>query len=289
MMKFRTEIDHPSYPFKILPQTNMLFLGSCFAENFGNFFQQRGANALVNPFGTLYNPASVATAVKLLRDPQKLTEDYFYYFNNQWISFAHSTKFSHPDKSLFIENLSCQLNEASDFLRKTDLVFITLGTAFVYEFIPRNLLVANCHKIPNTQFHKRMLRVEDATFQLETLSSHLLSVKPDLKIIFTISPIRHLSDGFHQNQLSKSTLHLAVNQFVDNKSIFYFPAYEIVMDDLRDYRFYTDDLCHIASNAVEYIQTILLNSMCAPETIISLQQGEKEWKQKNHRPIQSKL
>lgn len=285
MLKFRTEIKIPKYPFQIFPDSKMLFLGSCFADNIGNFFVERDLNACVNPFGSLYNPASVALALNLLINPDDYSDKYIYNFNNHWISFAHSTKFSHNDKSIFLNNIQKQIQHSSSFLLQTDFIFITLGTAFVYNFIPRNLVVTNCHKIPNTQFSKTMLQVNDVVKTLSAILQSLKLMLPNLKIVFTISPIRHLSDGFHQNQLSKSVLHLSVNQLVDNESVFYFPAYEIVMDDLRDYRFYADDLCHIAPNAVSYILQQLLDSMCAHETILFLQQSEKKLKQKNHRPL----
>lgn len=285
MLKFRTEIKIPKYPFQILPDSKMLFLGSCFADNIGNFFIDHEVNACVNPFGSLYNPASIALALNFLINPDSYSDEYIYNFNNQWISFSHSTKFSHNDKSMFLNNIQEQLQLSSSFLSQTDFVFITLGTAFVYNFIPRNLIVANCHKIPNTQFLKTMLQVDDVVKTLSAILQSLKLMLPNLKIVFTISPIRHLSDGFHQNQLSKSVLHLSVNQLVDNESVFYFPAYEIVMDDLRDYRFYADDLCHIAPNAVSYILQQLLDSMCAHETILFIQQSEKKLKQKNHRPL----
>ena len=261
MLKFRTEIKIPKYPFQILPDSKMLFLGSCFADNIGNFFIDHEVNACVNPFGSLYNPASIALALNFLINPDSYSDEYIYNFNNQWISFSHSTKFSHNDKSMFLNNIQEQLQLSSSFLSQTDFVFITLGTAFVYNFIPRNLIVANCHKIPNTQFLKTMLQVDDVVKTLSAILQSLKLMLPNLKIVFTISPIRHLSDGFHQNQLSKSVLHLSVNQLVDNESVFYFPAYEIVMDDLRDYRFYADDLCHIAPNAVSYILQQLLISL----------------------------
>lgn len=285
MLKFRTEIKIPNFPFQILPDSKMLFLGSCFADNIGNFFLERDAKACVNPFGPLYNPASVALALNLLINPDSYSDKYIHNFNNQWISFAHSTKFSHNDKSIFLNNIQNQLQISSAFLSQTDFIFITLGTAFVYNFIPRDLIVANCHKIPNTQFFKSMLSVDDVVKTLSPILQSLKSMLPNLKIVFTISPIRHLNDGFHQNQLSKSILHLSVNQLVDGEYVFYFPAYEIVMDDLRDYRFYADDLCHIAPKAVSYIQQLLIDSMCSPDTIAFLLQSEKILKQKNHRPL----
>lgn len=284
-MKFRTELQISHFPFQILPSSKLFFLGSCFADNLGSFFALHLPKVVTNPFGTLFNPASIATAVNLLLDTKLFPGNFVHNFNNQWISFAHATKFSHSDEHLFYQNIHHELHKSSQDFLQTDLLFITLGTAFVYTFIPKNLIVSNCHKIPNQQFKKSMLSVDEVYNLLATMLHTLFQRLPHIKVIFTISPIRHLADGFHQNQLSKSSLLLAVDRLVDNSSVFYFPAYEILLDDLRDYRFYADDLCHVAPIAIQYIRQKFMDALCSPETIDFIKQSEKNFKQLNHRPL----
>lgn len=284
-MKFRTIIPTSSYPFNITHDHSIMLMGSCFSDHIGHFFQRSGFSTCSNSFGTLFNPISIAQDIELLLYPENWNENWIDYYDNQWISFAHYTKFSHSDKELFLQRIRQQLKEGSDFLRNADFLFLTWGTAFCYRLLERNLIVANCHKMPASMFQRNRLSIDEIVERYRLLFNHLQQVNPKLKVVFTISPIRHLSDGFHENTLSKSTLHLAAEELLDQKNIFYFPAYEILNDDLRDYRFYDADLTHPGSNAVEYIQELFSQSFFTPCTQEICRLKEKEYKAAHHQAI----
>ena len=285
-MKFRTELPIPKFPFKISYQDNILLLGSCFSTHIGNFLSKNRFHVLSNPFGTLFNPVSIGNVLKMSMNPELFTEDYRYFFDNRWVSFAHHGSFSHPDENIFTKQIDEQFNITQTFLQKTDFLFITFGTSYCYRFLERDLLVANCHKIPHTKFEKLRLKIDDIVKIYNDLLPLIYKCNPNIKIIFTVSPVRHLGDGFHENNLSKSVLHLAIEQLTDFKKVFYFPAYEILIDDLRDYRFYAEDLCHPSENAVHYIEEVFTETFFSKETKEKLKIIEKENKFLNHRKLQ---
>jgi len=284
-MKFRTEIPTPEYPFHISYQDKLMLLGSCFSDHIGNFFQEMRFDTLSNPFGTLFNPVSIANALKMCMNPELFNEQHIDFFNEKWISYAHHGKFSHPDKETFLQNIRQNLDKAHDFLNSANYLFITFGTAYCYRLIERDLIVANCHKIPANQFEKQLLTIEQIVGLYQDLLEQLRQFNPQLKIIFTVSPVRHLADGFHENQISKSMLHLSVNQLVDNTNTFYYPSYEMVQDDLRDYRFYAADLCHPSDAAVTYIREKLTEALFTPETQERMKEVVKENKAQGHRKM----
>ena len=288
-MKFRTEIPTPKYPFDINYQDKLMLLGSCFSDHIGNFFQEMRFDTLSNPFGTLFNPVSIANALKMCMNPELFNEQHIDFFNEKWISYAHHGKFSHPDKETFIQNIRQNLDKAHDFLSSANYLFITFGTAYCYRLIERDLIVANCHKIPANQFEKQLLTIEQIVGLYQDLLEQLRQFNPKLKIIFTVSPVRHLADGFHENQISKSTLHLSVNQLVDNINTYYFPSYEMVQDDLRDYRFYAADLCHPSDAAVTYIREKLTDAFFTPETQERMKEVVKENKAQGHRSLNATI
>ena len=282
-MKFRTEIPTPKYPFNISYQDKLMLVGSCFSDHIGNFFQEMRFDTLSNPFGTLFNPVSIANALKMCINPELFNEQYIDFFNEKWISYAHHGKFSHPDKETFLQNIRQNLDKAHDFLSSANYLFITFGTAYCYRLNERDIIVANCHKIPANQFEKQLLTIEQIVGFYQDLLEQLRQFNPQLKIIFTVSPVRHLADGFHENQISKSILHLSINQLIDNTNTFYFPSYEMVQDDLRDYRFYAADLCHPSDVAVTYIREKLTEAFFSPETQERMKEVVKENKAQGHR------
>ena len=282
-MKFRTEIPTPKYPFDINYQDKLMLVGSCFSDHIGNFFQEMRFDTLSNPFGTLFNPVSIANALKMSMNPELFNEQHIDFFNEKWISYAHHGKFSHPDKETFWQNISQNLNRAHNFLSSANYLFITFGTAYCYRLIERDLIVANCHKIPAAQFEKQLLTIEQIVGFYQDLLEQLRQFNPQLKTIFTVSPVRHLADGFHENQISKSILHLSINQLIDNTNTFYFPSYEMVQDDLRDYRFYAADLCHPSDAAVTYIREKLTDAFFTLETQERMKEVVKENKAQGHR------
>ena len=284
-MKFRTELNPNSYPFQIAYDDHLMFIGSCFSDHIGTFFKNIKFPTLSNPFGVLFNPASIALALRIAINPEKFDEKYIHYFNDHWISFAHHGKFSHSDKNLFLKNISDKLDETHDFLLKADYLFVTFGTAYYYQHKQREIIVANCHKIQGYEFEKKRLEIEEITFDYNMLFQEIRNLNPQLRIIFTVSPVRHLGDGFHENQLSKSILHLAIDQLVDDTGIFYFPSYEIVHDDLRDYRFYAKDLCHPGEQAIEYVQEKVKSVFFSEETLEEIKSIEKSNKMERHIPL----
>jgi len=285
-MKFRTEIPIPTYPWKIDYTHQLMCMGSCFAEHIGDFFKKNRFHTLVNPFGTLFNPMSIANGIELALHPENFSDNLVTLHNREWISFAHHGKFSHANKTLFFEQINQQLNETHTFLTKTDFLFLTFGTAYVYRHVERNFIVANCHKMPASTFEKYRLTIDDIVEKYRWIIHTLQSINPMLKIIFTVSPVRHLADGFHENQLSKSILHLAIEKILEKTShTFYFPAYEILNDDLRDYRFYGEDLCHPNDVAISYMKEMIIQSFFSKETELERKKVEKERKRAEHRPI----
>lgn len=286
MMKFRTEIPVPKYPFEIGLDSQILFLGSCFSEHVSAYFIERNFKALANPFGILFNPLSIAFAMDLMTGKQHLSERYFSFFEEKWISFAHHGKFSNPDRTMFEEGVKDSLETGSDFLQNADFLFVTLGTSYYYFHKEKELVVANCHKVPGTEFDKRRASVTDVCNAFLPFFAWREQHRPDLKVIFTVSPVRHLGDGFHENQLSKSILHLSIEKMQEtHENVFYFPSYEIFMDDLRDYRFYDKDLCHPSPQGVEYVREMVASSFFSDATRQKITEIEREIRRNGHRPL----
>lgn len=284
-MKFRTEIDIKPYPFRITRHDRILLIGSCFSDHIGNFFSESGFTVMSNPFGVLFNPYSIETGLRLGMDIAGFTDSFIHYHDNRWISFAHHGRFSHSDKDVFMENIRSQLAATNRFLQEADYIFITFGTAYYYRFSERNIVVSNCHKIPADEFKKERMEIPEIVTLYRDLIERIAQGNPKVKFIFTVSPVRHLGDGFHENLLSKSILHLAIDQLANNCSCFYFPSYEILMDDLRDYRFYAKDLCHPGEQAIDYIREKVKSSFFSDETRKEVKLFEKENKRKGHIPL----
>ncbi|MDX9848604.1 MAG: GSCFA domain-containing protein [Tenuifilaceae bacterium] len=252
---FRTVVEVKPFPFRIDFNTPVMMLGSCFTENIGAMLAERKLPALVNPVGVIYNPVSTALVLQRVISAKPYTEDDLNQYNGLWYSFHHHTSFSHIDKSQCLSRINDSLQASSKFWHSSKYLMVTFGTARVYHYKKTGLPVANCHKLPAREFDHSLLTVEEITTLWRDLINEIVHAKPDLKIVFTVSPVRHWKDGAVGNQISKSTLLLAVSQLVSDFSdrVFYFPSYEIVMDDLRDYRFYADDMLHPSPQAISYI------------------------------------
>ena len=283
-MQFRTIIPAPQYPFHIENEDTVMLVGSCFSDNMGHYFDTHRFDVCSNPFGVLFNPISIDRALRFMLQPDLFDKNrYFYKYRDLWVSFAHHGRFSKESFEEFEATIDENLERSAEFLRKTRYLFVTFGTAFCYKFIPRDLIVSNCHKIPNHQFDRMRLDVKKIVTQWNSTLTLLKEQCPDMKVIFTVSPVRHLGDGAHENALSKSILLLAVEKLVDNETTFYFPAYEYLMDDLRDYRFYAKDLCHPNDMAVSYLEEKLAESLFTEETAARMAEIEKENRFLNHR------
>ena len=229
----------------------LLFLGSCFADEVGGICRGLGFNALVNPFGVLYNPVSIARSVERLGSGKPFThDDVIAVGEGQYCTFSHNTAFCNASETELLEQVNRSLKAAHDHFLKSKWVVISLGTSWVFRHKETQLVVSNCHKLPARQFDREFLTVEQS---VDCLVKMLLAY-PEKQFIFTVSPLRHLKDGLHENQLSKAALLLAVDQVCKQfGNAHYFPAYEILLDELRDYRFYKEDMVHPTEQAVRYI------------------------------------
>ncbi|MCQ2123369.1 MAG: GSCFA domain-containing protein [Fibrobacter sp.] len=289
-MDFSTKVTLSESNFKIDYKSNLVFIGSCFADNISKRFTERKFHTLVNPLGVLYNPLSIENFFKKIAGGNGDSTE-------TWCRWDYQGNFSEAE-------LQEVVAETRDFLKKTDVVFITLGTAFVYFLKESGKAVANCHKEPADFFERRLISVEEAAEALKRTCKWIFRfAQDDVKIVFTVSPIRHLNDGAHGNNLSKSTLHLAVDkvcqEFANDASsvnkvssanigcadVTYFPSYEIVMDELRDYRFYAEDMTHLSKVAEDYIFEKMCNAYCSETTIANMKRVEKFMKTANHRVI----
>ena len=285
-MKFRTEIPIHNYPFDIGFDSPVMFLGSCFSEHVSGYFIERKFNVLANPFGILFNPLSIALALDLMTGKRQLSERYFQFFDEKWISFAHHGKFSNSDRVVFDTAVHQSVERGADFLKHADILFVTFGTSYYYYHKEKELVVANCHKVPAATFEKRRASVADISNAFLPFFEWRKTHRPELKVIFTVSPVRHLGDGFHENQLSKAILHLAIEKMQEiRENVCYFPSYEIFMDDLRDYRFYDKDLCHPSPQGVEYVLERVSSSFFTDATRQKITEIEKEIRRNGHRPL----
>lgn len=281
---FRTKVNIEISESPIHYQDGLLTLGSCFSENIGGKLQNAYFDVDINPFGVLFNPMSVAKSIQLLLDNKVFTEHDLFQNASMYCSFAHSTLFSGTDCVQTLTTINKRLKAAHLNLQKARFLLITFGTAWVYEF--EGNVVSNCHKLPASTFQRRRLTVAEIVTEYTILIHKLRTEFPKLQLIFTVSPIRHWKDGAHENNLSKSILHLAIDEL---KKIFpyvsYFPAYEIQLDELRDYRFFNSDMFHPSDLAVEYIWKRFGEVYFTAETQQILKKAEKLALQINHRSL----
>ena len=255
-MKLNTPVEIKPLDKRLTYKDSILFVGSCFADEIGNRCAERYFDARVNPFGVLFNPCSISDCLGLLEGyginaeqcsfiPEDVIET-----SGGFCSFHHHGSMARPTAQEFLDNANKVLADASDFYYREGWVVVTLGTAFIYTDKETGNVVANCHKLPADRFERTMISAD----QVYDALSQYVAARPGRQWIFTVSPVRHLSDGLHANTLSKATLHMGIDKLVNRYSnAHYFPAYEILMDELRDYRFYADDMMHPSAQAVDYI------------------------------------
>ena len=254
-MDFRTPVIIPESTFRIDHSTGIMLFGSCFSENMGSKLLEYKFQANVNPFGIVYNPFSVAAVVNRLLSNRNFSGTDLIFHNGVYQSFMHHGRFSHPDKNKCMENISRMFAEAAAFIPRTDVFFITFGTAYVYKLKSTGEVVANCHKFPPDTFIRERLTVKAIVKEWSGVINTISALNPAARFIFTVSPIRHWKDGAHENQISKSILHLAIGELQEmfTSALTYFPAYEILLDELRDYRFFAEDMMHPSGVATDYI------------------------------------
>ena len=284
-MDFRTKIDIPAFGFDISYASRCIFVGSCFAENIGNKLATTKIPTLVNPTGILYNPLSICKSIKNALLDKKYGDDDVFLSGGTWNSFDFHSRFSAPDKATCIENLNSASKAFADAIREADVMFVTFGTAYVYELADTGTIVCNCHKQPENRFVRRLLKPQEIIESWSKCIKDLMATNPNMRIVFTVSPIRHWRDGAHQNQISKSTLHLAINELNGHfQQTAYFPAYEIQMDELRDYRFYAADMVHPSEIAVQYIWERFGEAFFSEQTKSTIARIGKITAAANHRP-----
>jgi hypothetical protein len=249
--------------------------------------QRRKFPVLVNPFGVVYNPISVKLVLDRIFSTTPFTEDDLVHRNGLWFSYLHHTSFSSSQKETCLATINDELNKAISFIKHTKYLLITFGTARVYYLKKDGQPVGNCHKVPAKEFENFLISVDEIFVEWSVLLNKIFTLNKDIKVIFTVSPVRHWKDGAEGNQLSKSILHLAVNELIkiDPDKLFYFPTYEIMMDDLRDYRFYADDMLHPSQQAIEYIWDKFFESTIHEDSIILMKQIEKIMTAVEHRPF----
>ncbi|HLN73902.1 MAG: GSCFA domain-containing protein [Methylococcaceae bacterium] len=287
-MAFITEINIPEFPWKMDYSKSMMFFGSCFSENIGQKLLDMKFNIDLNPFGILYNPVSIANSLKILLEKRLFTKYDLFQDQGQWNSFYHHSRFSDTNRELALEKINSRISQSHEFLAKADFLLITFGTSWVYEYNRTGQVVSNCHKVPSSQFKRYRLDVSDIADSYSELIKELIRFNPKLKLVFTVSPIRHWKDGAVENQVSKSVLLLAIDQLVKglgNNYCKYFPSYEIMMDELRDYRFYADDMIHISPVGIDYIFERFSKVMITPESLATAKQVGKIRKALAHRPV----
>lgn len=274
-MNWRTEIDIPHSPWQITADSRLLLIGSCFSDSIGQKMLSYGLQATTNPTGVLYNPLSIVQSLNGDLPIELVEHDGLYH------SMAHHSSFSGTDSEQVLRR--CLLSQADlhRSLEQADIVFVTFGTAYVY--YRNGQVVANCHKLPEREFTRERLTVE----QIVTAWRPLIRTMQDKHWVFTVSPIRHRRDTMHGNQLSKAVLLMAIEELQQElpDQVTYFPAYELLLDELRDYRFYADDLVHPSTQAVEYIWERLCDTYIAPETMAELRQRHKQWLRSQHRTL----
>ena len=275
MIKLQTIVDIKPSEWKIGYEDKILMLGSCFSDEIGEQMAQRYLHVTSNPFGTLYNPLSIAQALTMTEMPE------FVQHEGLWHSMAHHGSFSRATESEAREAVRVSIEAMQTALNEATVVIVTFGTAWVYAWNKNRQVIANCHKLPAECFTRRRLSVED----IVNVWKPLLERYKDKHWLFTVSPIRHIKDGLHENQLSKATWLQAVEQLRDEANVDYFPSFEIMLDELRDYRFYADDLVHPSSMAVSYIWERFVDTFCTPQTKNELVLQHKRWKHKHHIPL----
>jgi len=283
-LKFRTEIFPSPTNIKLEHNENILTIGSCFAENMAEYFSKLRFNISANPFGVLYNPVSILNSLKIVAEEKEFTKSDLVFHQSEWHSFYHHSNFSSNSPEEILTKINSRTNETKQFLQTTDWVLITFGTAHIYKFIETGITVSNCHKIPSKKFEHIRLSVSEIEESIKKIISTVLSVNPNARIIFTVSPVRHWKDGANENQLSKASLLLAINSVIkENGKHFYFPSYELLMDDLRDYRFYDSDLLHPNKIATEYIWEKFRKTFCSDNCITAINEIGKIINARAHR------
>jgi len=284
-MKFRTVLNIPKEKKNIDYNSNIVLIGSCFTENMEKHLSYFKFKNISNSHGILFNPKSIEKAISDCVNNKEYDQHDLNYFDDLWLSFNHHSKFSSAYLSKILKRINRNIKNTHNALSNASHVFITLGTSWVYRYQETENLVANCHKIPQRNFNKEILSTSENIEILKRIVSLIQQINKKSTIIFTVSPIRHLKDGFIENTQSKASLHTAIHQIIDQKKTFYFPSYEIMIDDLRDYRFYKNDLLHPNETAMEYIWNIFKQTWINEDSYDLMKEVDGIQKSLQHKPL----
>ena len=312
MPNLTTPVLVPRMPFKLDFASGIVSLGSCFADEIGARLQESDFHIELNPFGALYNPASIASALYRLVEDREIDEADLVQHEGYWHSWHHHGSFSRPTVEETLDACNSRIHQAHRALKEATLLMVTFGTAWVYDLVcseqclgfsnpvqgitnqlnTKNLTlntktVANCHKLPPQMFVRRRMTVEEVVTLWQPLLQKLAAYYPNLNIIFSVSPIRHMADGAHGNQLSKSTLLLAIDELMSaaQSNLYYFPSYEIVLDELRDYRYFDEKMTHPTALAVEMVWERFQQATMVPAVRQQAHFNMKEHKFEKHIPL----
>lgn len=254
MSRFRTKIPITKLPFEIQANAKILSIGSCFSEEIGQKMVRSGLDILINPFGILFNPIAVSNAIRRITEGREYGQDELVKDQGMFHSLSHHGRFSDEDPGVVLSRVNSELQEAHTQLPATNLLIVTLGSAWAYRHVTTDQIVANCHRIPQKEFDKVMIKSDEIVNALGQSIDSLSSVCRDVQVLFTVSPVRHWKDGPQENQVSKAHLRIACDELVSSRSnCHYFPSYELVLDELRDYRFFAEDMLHPSSQAIDFV------------------------------------
>jgi hypothetical protein len=283
-MQLQTEIQIKPFDRKLNHANKILMLGSCFAVNIGKRLADAKFNICINPFGVIYNPVSVANSIEILLENRTFTENDLLLHNGLYYSFYFHSLFADAEKQSALTKINNAKEQGHEFIQNAESIMLTFGSSIAYKYIKTNEIVANCHKLPSCEFEKTDLTINEIVNVINTAIFNIRAVNSKANFIFTVSPIRYLSDGAFENQLSKSRLLLAINDICrTNNNCFYFPAYEIMMDELRDYRFYADDMLHPSTLAIDCIWQKFANAAITDESLTIIDEIKKIQTAKMHR------
>ena len=284
-MKLQTQIKLKKQEHNLIDyNAKLLLLGSCFSENIGDKFEYFKFHSISNPFGILFHPKAIENLVVRAVQQKGYTQDDVFFNNEQWHCFDVHSQLSNISKMVLIKELNKNISLTRQQITKSTHVIITLGTAWIYKLIQNNKIVANCHKLPQKQFNKSLLSVEEIKQSLHSIIEAVQLVNKNASIVFTVSPVRHIKDGFVENTLSKSHLISAIHQVTSNQ-VSYFPSYEVMLDELRDYRFYKSDMLHPNETAVEYIWQKFLHAWMSLDTVKLMDRVGTIQKGLQHKPF----
>ena len=285
-MKLQTKIPLKRKTQNLIDyQSNILLLGSCFSENIGDKLSYFKFQSIQNPFGILFHPKAIENLITNTSNKKVYSSDDLIYQNEIWHSFDAHSSLSSASENELLNKLNVAISLTNKKIKEASHIIITLGTSWVYRYIETDTIVANCHKIPQKKFLKELLSVSEISESLARSISLIKSINSDAAVIFTISPVRHLKDGFIENTQSKSHLIAAIHTLVNEQDVSYFPSYEIMMDELRDYRFYAEDMIHPNKTAINYIWRKFIDTWFSEETKSIMKEIDEIQKGLLHRPF----